>query len=465
MSSKKGHKTLEFGEPLPVDGATAWEFGPFRVDAREGRLTRHANPVALTPKAFEALVCLLKQCNQLVTRRQLIDALWPDCYVQDSNLTGTIWMVRRALGGPDVWIETVPKRGYKLVGEVKTVCSRRTDAARMVRSREDRTTIEAYRLTLKGRFYCHEWPTRGFERSRECFERAIRLAPAYAEAHFGLALYYGIGAAMGLLRPIEAWRSCQVGLATAMRLDSTLGENHNGLAAVRLYLHRDWAGAEAAFKQALAIDPDDAETHNHYGFSLALFGRTDDALARIKRAIELDPLSLRFHWNLAFVYYQARRHVDAIEWCQRTLDLDSTYSLAYALMGDAHEQRGEAKEALHNWRRASPVAEDSGDGVDDNPPDEPFNPAREHFWRRRLEELLSCIGKGEFVPAMHVARAHARLGDTDAALAWIGKALHEPNRLVLELPLDPLFERFHGHPRFNQMTETLPNGHLCRHLR
>jgi tetratricopeptide (TPR) repeat protein len=100
---------------------------------------------------------------------------------------------------------------------------------------------------------------RHFHRSRECFARAIRLDPNYAEAYFGLALYHGIGAAMGLLHPVEAWRQFEVALATARRLDETLGENLQRprrdavVSAPQLGEAR-----ERAFEQALAIDPDDA---------------------------------------------------------------------------------------------------------------------------------------------------------------------------------------------------------------
>jgi tetratricopeptide (TPR) repeat protein len=358
-------------------------------------------------------------------------------------------MVRRALRRRAGWIETVPKRGYRFVGNVSEA-THLDDAGKHVMSRPGTTSIRAYQLCLEGRNLCHVWPTLPFHRSRACFERAIRLDPKYADAYFGLALYHGIGAAMGLLHPVEAWRVFEVALATARRLDETLGESYNGLAAKHLYLHRNWEKAERAFEQALEIDPEDAETRNHYGFSLALFGRFDEAIAQISRALELDPLSVRFQWNLASVFHQCGRHDDAIEHCRRTLNLDATYPPAYALMGDAYEQKGELALALRNWRLARGSAR-HGDSA-----------TVEEFWRGQLDGLRNRRRKGAFVPAMDVARAHARLGDVDSTIEWLGKALHERSRLVLELPVDPLFERFRGHPRFDAITAALPNGQVCR---
>jgi DNA-binding winged helix-turn-helix (wHTH) protein/tetratricopeptide (TPR) repeat protein len=445
MSSRKHQKDLKSSRQGEACGV--WTFGPFTVDAREGRLAHEGQPVAITPKAFEALVFLLARHGQLVTRQQLLDALWPDTFVGDASLTSVIWTVRRALGGSDEWVETVPKRGYRFVGNAREKRSRVGSDTSGATSRGT-TSIEAYQLWLQGRHLCHAWPTAAFHRSRDCFERAIRLDPKYAEAHFGLALYHGIGAAMGLLPPVEGWRAFQVSLATAIRLDETLGENFNGIAAVHLYLHRNWQEAERAFTQALTIDPDDAETRNHYGGSLALFGRFEEAVGQIERAIELDPLSLRFQFNLATVFHQSGRYDQAIDQCRRTLSLDTKYLHANALMGDAYEQKGDLPQALLHWQRAGGHSDADNTTV-------------ERLWTARLDTLMDRIRIGEFVPAMDVARAHARLGDIDATIDWLTKALHERSRLILELPVDPLFQRFRSDPRWDSIVAALPNGHLA----
>ena len=118
MSSEKPLKSLEFFSKLPP---AVWLFGPFRVEAAEGRLLRDDQPVALTPKAFELLVLLLARHGRLVTRDELIATLWADTFVDEANLTGTIWSIRKALGKSERWIQTVPKRGYRFVGTVREV--------------------------------------------------------------------------------------------------------------------------------------------------------------------------------------------------------------------------------------------------------------------------------------------------------------------------------------------------------
>ena len=99
------------------------EFGAFRYEGSSGRLLRQGQPVALTPKAFEALGLLLERPGELVPRDAFVGALWPDTVVEDGNLTSTIWMIRRALGESAQWVQTVPKRGYRFSGPVGAVPS------------------------------------------------------------------------------------------------------------------------------------------------------------------------------------------------------------------------------------------------------------------------------------------------------------------------------------------------------
>ncbi|MBS0366008.1 MAG: winged helix-turn-helix domain-containing protein [Proteobacteria bacterium] len=98
-----------------------YRFGDFELDPLERRLLRAGQPVALTPKVFETLVLLVTQAGHAVSKDELMKALWPRGYVEESNLTKHVWLIRRALGdGEDDsrFIETVPKLGYRFVAPV-----------------------------------------------------------------------------------------------------------------------------------------------------------------------------------------------------------------------------------------------------------------------------------------------------------------------------------------------------------
>ncbi len=105
-----------------VQNHSFYDFGPFRVDTRERVLLRDGQPVALTPKAFDTLLVLVRQSGHVVEKDQPMKAVWPETFVEEANLTQNIFALRRVLGekvdGPK-YIETVPRRGYRFVARVR----------------------------------------------------------------------------------------------------------------------------------------------------------------------------------------------------------------------------------------------------------------------------------------------------------------------------------------------------------
>jgi DNA-binding winged helix-turn-helix (wHTH) protein/tetratricopeptide (TPR) repeat protein len=99
-----------------------YRFAGCELDVRERRLQVHGQPVTLTPKVFDTLVLLVMRAGHVVSKDELMSALWPRGFVHESNLTKHIWLIRRALGdGEDEgrYIETVPKLGYRFVATVQ----------------------------------------------------------------------------------------------------------------------------------------------------------------------------------------------------------------------------------------------------------------------------------------------------------------------------------------------------------
>lgn len=100
------------------------EFGDFRVDVINHELLREGKPVSLAPKAFDTLQFLLENPRRLVTREQIMKAVWPDSFVEDGNVSVNIFQLRKMLGeleGGKPFIETVPRKGYRFNADVKTL--------------------------------------------------------------------------------------------------------------------------------------------------------------------------------------------------------------------------------------------------------------------------------------------------------------------------------------------------------
>jgi DNA-binding winged helix-turn-helix (wHTH) protein/tetratricopeptide (TPR) repeat protein len=102
-------------------GKELYEFGRFRVDAQRQILLRDGEPVPLTPKAFQLLLVLVRSSDRIVPKDELMNAVWPDTFVEETNLTRNIFVLRRALGesGQDRYIITVPGTGYRLASHVR----------------------------------------------------------------------------------------------------------------------------------------------------------------------------------------------------------------------------------------------------------------------------------------------------------------------------------------------------------
>src|SRR5688572_13694515 len=110
--------------PVERDGSgSSIQFGAFTLIPDEQRLLRDGQPVLLTPKAFDLLAILAANPGRLLTKEQLMQAVWPDTVVEESNLTYNVFALRKALDDTaenSKFIETVPKRGYRFAATATT---------------------------------------------------------------------------------------------------------------------------------------------------------------------------------------------------------------------------------------------------------------------------------------------------------------------------------------------------------
>src|SRR5215469_6615891 len=115
-----------------------YEFGPFRVDPGKEILLRAGEPVPLTPKTFQILLVLVRHSQEVVTKDDLMKAVWPDTFVEEANLSRNIFMLRKALGEslPDRrYIVTVPGQGYRLADSAHLVVEQELTIVAATRSK------------------------------------------------------------------------------------------------------------------------------------------------------------------------------------------------------------------------------------------------------------------------------------------------------------------------------------------
>jgi len=110
-----------------------YEFGPFRLDPSQQVLTEGKQKVPLTPKAFQTLLVLVENHGRVVGKDELLSKVWPDVFVEEATLAQNVFTLRKQLGDDRetaLYIETVPKRGYRFVADVRQIDSSPAPPAR-----------------------------------------------------------------------------------------------------------------------------------------------------------------------------------------------------------------------------------------------------------------------------------------------------------------------------------------------
>jgi pimeloyl-ACP methyl ester carboxylesterase/DNA-binding winged helix-turn-helix (wHTH) protein len=103
-------------------GRGAFRFGPFQLDVRERRLSRGYEVIPLRLKVFDTLRVLVENAGRLVTKQELLDAVWPETTVEENNLNHNVSVLRKALGEKatgEQYIQTVPRVGYRFAAAVQ----------------------------------------------------------------------------------------------------------------------------------------------------------------------------------------------------------------------------------------------------------------------------------------------------------------------------------------------------------
>lgn len=137
-------------------GKELYEFGPFRLDPGKRLLLRNNQPVPLQLKAFETLLVLVRNREQVVLKDDLMKAIWPDTFVEESNLAQNIFVLRKTLGataGDHRYIVTIPGRGYRFSEKVRVI-SEEEEESLVVESRSrTRVVIEQKQTRWRSAVY------------------------------------------------------------------------------------------------------------------------------------------------------------------------------------------------------------------------------------------------------------------------------------------------------------------------
>jgi TolB-like protein/DNA-binding winged helix-turn-helix (wHTH) protein len=311
------------------------------------------------------------------------------------------------------------------------------------------SSYEAFDLYLQGRYFWNRRTGDGFQRSVDCFERAIAKDPSYARAYAGLADSYALMASYYVAPQNELIPKARTAALKALDLDEGLAEAHASLALIAQNYDWDWQTADKEFRRAIALDPNYATGHHWYAEHLAFRGRFDESFHEMNRARQLDPLSLIIQTDDAVGLYFARQYDRAIAQFRAVGEVEPYFPRVH-MVTLAYVQQGRFSEALadvETW----PHQSDTDSFWIWCERTYIYGRAGQQEQARRNLEALRRYGQRHTLDPMLLVIPYIGVGNKDEAFALLKKsvAAHSPGLVTLKV--EPAFDPLRSDPRFDDV--------------
>ena len=434
-------------------------FGGFALETCEQRLSRDGRTVPLSPKALQVLLTLVRNAGQLVTKKRMLEAVWPDSFVEEGILAVHISNIRKALresGDVRGLIQTVPRRGYRFHGPVSLAedpnAGARSSSITGVRR------PEVYELFGRGRSHLLSASMTEMPKAVQAFQEAIALDADYAEANAGLALAHCAQAEFRLTSCAEAYNQARTAALRALALDGSCADAQVALGAVLFFSDWNWTGAERSLRRALDLNPSHTEAYLLLGRLLEAVIRLDEGIEMKFRALERDPFSPLVHLQIALSYWNQRRYDDSIAWADKALALDAKHLLAREHLAAAYWKKGDFDRHMEEAIRHAQCH---------GAPAELLDQLREIYSRGGRKavvkwtiERLKPHPEG---PAVQLSLLYAEDGDLDQAVLHLNRALEFRDPCLVHLAVAPQWDSLRADPRFAECVSRMGLPPLTKH--
>ena len=309
---------------------------------------------------------------------------------------------------------------------------------------------EAYQLYLKGVYHSAKFSKQELDLGNAYLRQAVAVDPNYALAYHGLAYYYCLVVDL-TLPPNEAMPKAKEAAKRALAIDDTLAVAHGDMGFVHWLYDWDWVAAEKEFKRAIELDPNDALTHESYGWYLVTMGRFEEGIAEASKSQQIEPLFAEHTSVLGWDLYLAHRYDESIQQHRKAIELDPEYWIGYSWLGHALAQKGQLTEAIAAFKKATSVEKVIAEPL--------VGLGRVYAVSGNKQEALRVLdelkdsSKRPYVSSYLIATLYAGLGDNDQAFVSLEKAYEDRSWYMTHLNLDPELKPLHSDPRFNDLVK------------
>ena len=353
-----------------------------------------------------------------------------------------------------VWSESYERQPASVLGLQEELS---TAIAQQVRSRisPDRVaglgrrqtrSAEAYDAYLQGRFQAGLRTPEGNARAVDSFKRAVAIDANYALAWSELAVVYTNSAINADARPADVGPPARAAALRAVRANPTLSEAQAASGLELWLIDWDWTAAEAALRQAVALDPSSAFALGTLGHALSQSGQRDEAMAVTRAARDLDlgdPLAYAM-WSQ--VSYQNRDWPAALEHARQAVALSPGFWIGHMQLGQANEVNGNNQLALEALESATQLS--GGNSKTLSLSGYILGRMGRREAARGVLQALEETSHERYLPPYAMALVQLGLNERDAAFASLERAYAARDVHLIYLPVDAKWDPYRDDPRF-----------------
>jgi serine/threonine protein kinase/Tfp pilus assembly protein PilF len=355
--------------------------------------------------------------------------------------------------GSQIWGEQYRRKASEMATVQDDIASDISGQLRLKLTGEERKQLaehatensEAYQLYVKGRFYLAQRTPDSLRKAIDQFNRAIAKDPNYAQAYSGLADAYIILLDRGIISGNEASPKIRSAAQRAIELDPTLAEPHAALAVLKEMADWDWAGAEAEFRKAIGLNPNDVLSHHWYSTMLQKQARSEEALAENEKALALDPASPQINANHAALLTDMHRYDEAMVEFNRLIAANPEFPPYYSFRSRVHWHHGNQEAFVADWVAARKM---SGRMDEAEAFAAGYKKAKLQGACTALIDVLKNKTRREYVSPYDIAVEYALMGDRDRTFEWLEKAYADRSSRLEYIKQEDFFAPFRSDPRY-----------------